>query len=60
MIGILLTVLAVLFVLALAFCFSDQSNPFKELYFLRKDQKQRAEEPGVESENGIPSIPKPR
>jgi hypothetical protein len=60
MVGILLTVLAVLFVLALAFCFSDQRNPIKELHLLHRERKQRAEELGEGGESRIPSIPKPR
>jgi len=42
MVGILLTLVAVLFVLALAFCFSNQSNPFKDFLFLRRNRKRKS------------------
>lgn len=60
MVGILLTLLAVLFVLALAFCFSDQSNPFKELHFLHRDRKRKGS--GIKSprRESNSSVPKPR
>jgi len=60
MVGILLTLLAVLCVLALAFCYSDHGNPVKDLHFLYRDRKRKAEQSGDGDKSRISSVPKPR